>query len=743
MEQDKTAHLRPDQEETSLRKCPQCDTIFSAITYCPNDGTKLESHHAEGIGSVLFADKYQVIEEIGKGGMGTVYRVKQVLLDKIFALKVIPSHYLNEQLAVRFQREARTMASLDHPNLARISDFGIWLNQPFMVMEYIDGNSLSKLISERVIPPAQAVELFSQVLDGLTHAHERGVLHRDIKPSNIMIQSDNGVNKAVLLDFGIAKKIDSQDGVVSTQALTRTGEMIGSPLYMSPEQARGDKLTERSDLYSLGCAMFESLTGTPPFVGKTAVETFFLHIEQTPPTLKEAALGREFTPGLETVIRKLLAKNPVDRFVSAEELKHALALCLHSEPIHREVKIETIKKKTTPILPIAILAITSIILVSIVGLLLEQGEKTSKLQAKKLTLPPDPAIRLLPLEIPNEVISNDNEISLHAEANRNGRVTRGNGTLILDRQIIDERAADEISHNQSLQKLGINYSTFPKHMLSNLPRRLDYLELIGSGLTSEDFKAIAKNRSIRELNVRVNAVDARCIQNLAGMPNLEVLDLNGTHIDAAALKELKLLENLRGLVLSDNELIDDQAIIPIAYLKSLEWLDISNTRVTPRGLKTLSRLENLKKLGVKKLALADDDVQVLNNFKHIKVLKLSGNSISSEGFETLKPTPIYTELDLSETLLEDDAAPHLLKFKNLNSLHISKTRITASGFLTLHKLPLTAIWCKKCNISINQAYEFLDKCPTCQVVYYTHNDDDALTREDYLREKEKLSRSKR
>lgn len=743
MEQDKTAHLRSDQEETSLRKCPHCDTIFSAITYCPNDGTKLESHHAEGIGSVLFADKYQVIEEIGKGGMGTVYRVKQVLLDKIFALKVIPSHYLSEQLAVRFQREARTMASLDHPNLARISDFGIWLNQPFMVMEYIDGNALSKLISERVIPPAQAVELFSQVLDGLTHAHEKGVLHRDIKPSNIMIQSENGANKAVLLDFGIAKKIDSEDGVVSTQALTRTGEMIGSPLYMSPEQARGDKLTERSDLYSLGCAMFESLTGTPPFVGKTAVETFFLHIEQTPPTLKEAALGREFAPGLETVIRKLLAKNPDDRFASAEELKHALALCLHNDPIHREVKIETIKKKTIPILPIAILAITAIILVSIVGLLLEQGEKTSKLQAKKLTLPPDPAIRLLPPEIPNEVISNDNEISLHAEANRNGRVTRGNGTLILDRQIIDERAADAISHDQSLEKLGINYSTFPKHMLSSLPRRLDYLELIGSGLTSEDFKSIAKNRSIRELNVRVNAVDAKCIQNLAGMPNLEVLDLNGTHIDAAALKELKLLENLRGLVLSDNELIDDQAIVPIAYLSRLEWLDISNTRVTPRGLKTLSHLEFLKKLGVKKLALADDDVQVLNNFKNIKVLKLAGNSISSEGFETLKPTPIYTEIDLSETLLEDDAAPHLLKFKNLNSLHISKTRITARGFLTLHKLPLTAIWCKKCNISINHAYEFLDKCPTCQVVYYTHNDDDAFTREDYLREKARLSHSKR
>lgn len=742
MEQDKTQHLQTNQEETLLRKCPQCDTIFSAIAFCPNDGTKLEAHHADGMGNTLFADKYEVIEEIGKGGMGTVYRVKQVLLDKILALKVIPSHYLNEQLTVRFQREARTMASLDHPNLARVSDFGIWLNQPFMVMEYIEGNSLSKLISERVIPPAQAVELFCQVLDGLNHAHQKGVLHRDIKPSNIMVQRVNGINRAILLDFGIAKRIDSEDGAIATQALTRTGEMIGSPLYMSPEQARGDRLSERSDLYSLGCALFESLTGTPPFVGKTAVETFYLHIEQTPPTLKEAALGRDYAPGLEAVIRRLLAKNPDDRFASAEELKHALALCLQNEPTAREVKIETIKKTTLPVLPIVILSLASLMLLGSVGLLLQQGEKTSKEQAKELTLPPEPAIRLFSPTIPDSIISNDNEISLHAEANRHGHVTRSRvGSLVFYKQVLDERTAKELIQEKGLQKLGINYSTFPKHLLAKLPQTLHDLELIGVGLNKEDFKAIGKIQNLRELNVRVNVVDAKCLQNLATLQKLEVLDLNGTHIDAAALKELKHLKSLRGLILSDNELIDDQAIVPILSLKQLEWLDISNTRVTPKGLKLLSSLSYLRKLGARKLALGDDDVQVLNNFKRIKILKLAGNPISTYGFESLKPTPIFTEFDLSECPLEDDVTPHLLRFKNLKALHISRTRITPQGFLKLHKLPLSAIWCKKCNLSIEHAYQFLDKCPTCNVVYYTHNDDDAFTREDYLREKQKLRKS--
>ncbi len=413
MEQDHTQHLQKEFQKASLRKCPQCDTIFSAITYCPNDGTKLEDHDGDGMSHSLFAEKYEILEEIGKGGMGTVYRVKQVLLDKILALKVIPSHYVNEQLAVRFQREAKTMASLDHPNLARISDFGIWLNQPFMVMEYVDGPPLSKLISERVIPPEQAVELFCQVLNGLQHAHEKGVLHRDIKPSNIMVLKEDGLNKAILLDFGIAKKIETEDGVGRTQALTRTGEMIGSPLYMSPEQARGDKLTERSDLYSLGCALFESLTGTPPFVGKTAVETFFLHMEQTPPSLKEAALGREFAPGLEKVIRKLLAKNPEDRFSSALELKHALSLCLHQE--QQEIPAVSIKKKAMPILPIALVALGSVLILSTVAFVLQQGEKTALLNTKKMRIPNDSLINKLPSTLPKEIINEEDQIAAPRE----------------------------------------------------------------------------------------------------------------------------------------------------------------------------------------------------------------------------------------------------------------------------------------------------------------------------------------
>jgi serine/threonine protein kinase len=476
MEQDHTQHLQKSWQDSALRKCPKCDTIFSAIAYCPNDGSKLEDHHGDGLQKSLFAEKYEILEEIGKGGMGTVYRVKQVLLDKILALKVIPSHYLNEQLAVRFQREAKTMAALDHPNLGRISDFGIWLNQPFMVMEYVSGSPLSRLISERVIPPAQAVELFCQVLSGLEHAHKQGVLHRDIKPSNIMVRNEDGLNNAILLDFGIAKKIETDDGIVNTQALTRTGEMIGSPLYMSPEQARGDKLTERSDLYSLGCALFESLTGTPPFVGKTAVETFFLHMEQNPPSLKEAALGREFAPGLEKLIRKLLAKNPEDRFSSAEELRQALSLCLSQEQPQAEIKLETIKKKTLPLVPVAIIAVASIAVLSTVAFLLYQGQQAALLHSKQLTSSDGSIITQLPNEIPSDFVNPEGQIAAHSEDRDVGSVAKDTDPVkSYFQRVLNEKTVAAIIHNKNLVRLSLTHSTFPKSMLAQLPPSLEYL----------------------------------------------------------------------------------------------------------------------------------------------------------------------------------------------------------------------------------------------------------------------------
>lgn len=725
MGQDGRPHLRIN--ETILRKCPRCDTIFSAIAYCPNDGTKLEDHAGESPEQSLFAEKYQILDEIGKGGMGTVYRAKQILLDKIFALKVIPSHFLNEQLAVRFQREARTMVALDHPNLARIFDFGIWLNQPFMVMEYVDGVPLSKLISERVIAPAQAVDLFSQVLAGLQHAHDQGVLHRDIKPSNIMVRRDNEHATATLLDFGIAKKIESEDSMMATHGLTRTGEMIGSPLYMSPEQARGEKLTERSDLYSLGCSLFESLTGTPPFVGKTAVETLFLHLDQIAPSLKEAALGRDFSPGLEKFIRKALAKNPQDRFASADEMRMALSMCLQ----HSEQKLDNggSGKKAFPLKTALALAATALLIAGGTAFYAYQNQKTAEENSQKVAASGS-LITELPAEIPEEILEDGEPLSMmQPKLSRVQRVT--DSTLFFQNRTIAGQVESLITNNQRLKSLTLSHCRFNKDLLAKLPSSVEYLNLSASSLVASDYDALARNTGVKILILRFNAVTGNDLRTLSTMKDLESLDLTNTHIDSEALRTLSSYKKLKYLTLADNDSIDDKAMRILTSMPQLAWLDISHTKVTAKGIEALSGMPNLNKLNAKALMLEDKHMNALKNFKHLRTIRLNENLITSEALRIMPAFETMRELDLTDNKLDDDVVPFILRFKNLASLHVSRTLITRNGFLKLAKLPnLKEMHAKRNGLNEADAREFLNRCPSCRTVYYTHNDRDRMDRAD-------------
>jgi serine/threonine protein kinase/uncharacterized C2H2 Zn-finger protein len=724
MGQEERQHLQINV--TSLRKCPRCDTVFSAIAYCPNDGTKLEEHIAETPVQSLFADKYQILDEIGSGGMGTVYRVKQVLLDKILALKVIPSHFLNEQLTARFQREAKTMVALDHPNLARIIDFGIWLNQPFMVMEYVDGVPLSKLISERVVAPAQAVDLFSQILLGLQHAHDRGVLHRDIKPSNIIVRRDNEQSKATLLDFGIAKKLEGDDSVMTTKGLTRTGEMIGSPLYMSPEQARGEKLSEQSDLYSLGCSLFESLTGTPPFVGKTAVETLFLHLDQIAPSLKEAALGRDFSPALEKFMRKALTKNPEDRFASADEMRMALSLCLQ-QPEQATTDPEPSKKKfpiKSALIPGFLLLVFSIAATSIALLNPSTSEKQQKVVASGTI------INNLPMQVPEEFMDADESIAeIPTDADR---VNQGTELILTFRE---RRIANEVQslivNDKHLKKLVLVQCKFDKDLLGKLPPSLEFLELSTAELVSADFHMLSRNTNIKTLLLRDNVVSGKDLRALSPLKNLESLDLSNTHIDGEGLRELHAFKKLKHLTLTGNDSIDDHAMQILVSMPQLVWLDISNTKVTAKGIEALSRLPNLTKLNAKALQLENKHMSALKNFKQLRTVRLNNNLITAEAIGIMPALETIHELDLTDNKLNDDVVPFILRFKNLTTLHISRTLISRNGFLKLAKLPkLKAMHAKKNGLSEVDAREFLTRCPSCEAVYYTRYDRDRFERGD-------------
>lgn len=285
---------------------------------------------------------YQLIEEIGQGAMGVVFSCTHLVLQKDYALKLLMANELSKEAWNRFQVEAKALAKLNHPGIVGIHNMGVHHglddNTPYYVMDLLSGENLDDLIKKSgPLAVNQALEYFIRVADALQSAHAQGVIHRDIKPSNLMLVRDQSerVAQIKIVDFGIARV--NQSGH-STQSQTATGVIIGTPFYMSPEQCRGERVDERSDIYSFGCTLFEALTGQPPFKGGNAFHTFMMHQNDSAPTLAskrsrvlsseefpaEEFPPKEFPQGLEAVVEKTLQKNVSERYQSMAQLKHDL-----------------------------------------------------------------------------------------------------------------------------------------------------------------------------------------------------------------------------------------------------------------------------------------------------------------------------------------------------------------------------------------------------------------------------------
>lgn len=271
----------------------------------------------------LIAGRYEVREHIATGGMASVFKTWDHRVERLVAMKVLRSLDKNDLRAVeRFRREARAAAALAHPNAVTIYDFVEEFSQYFLVMEYIHGPTLKQQIAQRRHLHAQeALEIAAQVCAVLQVAHTRGFIHRDIKPQNIMLTS-SGIGAGNLLvkltDFGIVR-------VAEDAGLTNSGIVLGTADYLSPEQARGERLTASSDLYSLGVVMFEMLAGRPPFVGPTAVSIAMQHASTYPPPLHQ--FNANVPPVVEQIVVKALEKEPEDRYLSAAEMQQALRYC--------------------------------------------------------------------------------------------------------------------------------------------------------------------------------------------------------------------------------------------------------------------------------------------------------------------------------------------------------------------------------------------------------------------------------
>ena len=270
---------------------------------------------------------YEIIEEVGKGGMATVYRAYQPSVDRFVAVKVIRQSIAEDpQAMARFQREARVVARLEHPHVLPIHDFAH--DPPYIVMRYLEGGTLKDVLRRGRLPLDEVGYLLRQVAAALDYAHRQGVVHRDVKPSNILI---DGEGNAFVSDFGIAR-IVSQGGVGAGQGLTQSGSLMGTPGYMAPEQAMGCGADHRADLYSLAVVVFEILSGQLPYRGETPMDAVFKHVSEPVPSA--CALNDSLPAALDEVLRRAMAKDPAARYGTASELAEAIVVALGGTVAH-------------------------------------------------------------------------------------------------------------------------------------------------------------------------------------------------------------------------------------------------------------------------------------------------------------------------------------------------------------------------------------------------------------------------
>ena len=295
------------------------DTVVSvAIKAEPKSTSSL-------VGCVL-SERYEVLEVLGKGGMGVVYKGKRTQIDKFVAIKVLKSTLLEDEVSLkRFEQEAKASANLDDPHLISVYDFGYGPEgEPYLVMDFLVGKALEEIIeTEGPLKLSRFIHIFKQTCKALSYIHKRGIVHRDLKPSNIMLVSTESDSEFVkLVDFGIAKVLAHDEKLM--QKLTATGQSFGSPLYMSPEQCMGKDVDVRSDIYSLGCVMFEALTAKLPIAGENALQTVFMHINSPPLLLSQVGTGLNLPVSVQETILRCLEKDPDKRFQNASDLEKAL-----------------------------------------------------------------------------------------------------------------------------------------------------------------------------------------------------------------------------------------------------------------------------------------------------------------------------------------------------------------------------------------------------------------------------------
>ncbi|MBP7861556.1 protein kinase [bacterium] len=594
--------------------------------------------------ALSLTDRYEILTLLGQGGTSLVYKAKDKSLDRFVAIKTLTVKSLSEQQYVTFQQEARALSNLKHPSIMEILDFGMTKSgKPYMVLEYIEGVSLAKHIeSLGPLPIEIALPVFSNLCEGLSHAHSKNILHRDIKPSNIILINEGNNYHPKIIDFGLAV-LDIGEGHTN-----QPDNFAGSPPYMSPEQIANQELDKRSDIYSLGCTLYEALVGVVPYSGASAFETMNMHISSPIPALPPLIENEVLQAHLQGIVSRLLAKERDLRIQSVPAVKGELddlnARIKDTAKAKKQSEAEealaftaaqpTIKFEEKPKSYFKFLAISSVVL-SLILLIVVYVYETQHARFQENDISNEDESTTTVQNI-NKVQTRQKAIETYVAQSPGKNTTQklaqdisGNSDLIAVRNNTENRA--KAPNLKTLPKnefdFDLSVTDLSKSNLTDLAAypKLRNLNVSNCNLGPEQIKQITAIKNLEKLNIRINPKIAGAdFSQLKALKKLISLSVEACALQPKAVIQLSELKGLQELNLEHNYPLTVEAVDHLAKMPKLKKLFLSNSVPDKEVIRRLGKIKNLESLYIEKTNLKDDDfAYLLEQLPNLK--KISAN----------------------------------------------------------------------------------------------------------------------
>ena len=668
-------------------------------------GVPKEFHLGDVVGGT-----YVVIGYIGHGAMGDVYHVKHAVLNTEYALKTLSSDKVTDVDWKRFQLEAQAISLLNHPNLVSLYNLGMHNGiQLYYVMELLQGIDLGrKLRQDGPLGLRTSVHAFIEVCSGISYAHKKGIVHRDLKPGNIFLLEKSGAfgETVKVVDFGVAKILHSKDQAV--QSLTGVGDVVGTPYYMSPEQTMGERVDMRSDIYSLGCTLYEALTGTLPFRGRNPTETMLLHQTTAAPSLSKAS-GKEFPASIEYVVATAMAKSPADRYQTMEQLANELVGILESGkvinvvaggatvealPVESERPIDSGETGAHPApqkTSIPVLIGTAISLIALLSVGVWQWRSNQE-QAKQPGLT-EQLQKLSPNPAAKASENSDTEKEAFAKQTSELEATKE----LFPHQIVTASLLLKTPFSTKVTENGKTFRIFkfPKDVVIGLisVNKID-APIRASGELKFDVDQLLTFTPTEVVGRAPNCLKRFQVGDIYGIkfdpksisdsifaattniPEVKKLDFTGCWgLTAKSLETMRKFQNLTDVDCSYSNI--DGTLIAQSY----NWEHL-NRFLMARGHHVKEMLDNfeeakrLRHLCLAESRLRKEDLESLADLKQITHLDLNGNYLSDEDLEILVPMKNLVHLHVKDTHLNETAIPIFKKFEKLQVLFIKSSLLS-------------------------------------------------------------------